>query len=54
MGKKIEAPRGLRNKDHAEFPIGRDEGTGVCLFVKQQYRRLAHSCPAKLKTKHRK
>jgi hypothetical protein len=46
--KEIEPSRGIRNKDRAESPTGCDHGVGVCLFVKQQYQRLAHSCPANI------
>ena len=45
--KEIEPSRGIRNKGGAEFSTACDHSAGVCLFVKQQYRRLAHSCPGK-------
>jgi hypothetical protein len=53
--KEIKPSRRIRNKDRAEFSTGRDHGAGVCLFVKQRYRRLADSCPGKISNaKYRK
>ena len=46
--KKIESSEGIRNKDRAELPTGCGHGADVCLFVKQQCQRLAHSCPGKI------
>ena len=46
--KKIESSEGIRNKDRAELPTGCSHGADVCLFVKQQCQRLAHSCPGKI------